>query len=299
MRKFGVLRRLLVREGIVRRADVVEPEPAPWWLLGRVHGEGYLDRLRCGALDVAAERRMRLPWSPNLVIRSRLAVGGTLRAAEMALEDGLAANLAGGTHHAFPGYGEGFCVLNDVAVTVRELLRRRSRRILVVDLDTHQGNGTAVALAGEPRAYTLSVHARNNYPREKPPSSLDVELPDRPGDQVYLDAIESALGTAFEDGRPDLVFYLAGVDVVEGDRYGRLRISEAALAERERLVLETCVRRGTPTVLLLAGGYASSPERTAVLHSFVHRRARAILDRNGDRPVDPTIGTGAVESRSP
>lgn len=280
MAKFPALHRILLRDGLIREADVVEPDPAGWSDLRLVHTEGYLRRLRGGDLGAEGERRLGLPWSEALVRRSRLAVQGTLNAAWMAIRDGVAANLAGGTHHAFPDRGQGYCVLNDVAVTVRVLRRARwVRRALVIDLDVHQGDATAHVFRRARGVYTCSLHGARNYPFRKRRSSLDVPLPDGTADGAYLDAVEEALGRAFEAAVPDLVFYLAGVDPAEGDRYGRLSLTPAGLRDRDACVLEACARREVPAVLLLSGGYASTPARTADLHAQAHRAAREVFGR--------------------
>ncbi|ARA93033.1 histone deacetylase [Rhodothermaceae bacterium RA] len=278
MGKFPALHRLLLEEGLIRPGDVVAPREADWADLLLVHTPEYLSKLAGGRLSRQEERRMGLPWSERLVVRSRLAVQGTINAALMALEDGRAANLAGGTHHAMPGHGEGFCVLNDVAVAIRVLERARwLRRALVVDLDVHQGNGTAAIFADDETAFTFSMHGAKNYPFHKPPSSLDVGLPDGTTDDAYLDALARHLPEAIARARADLVFYLAGIDVLAGDRFGRLALTRAGLYERDRYVLETLARSGLPVVLLLSGGYAPTPEQTADLHAIAHRAAAVVF----------------------
>jgi acetoin utilization deacetylase AcuC-like enzyme len=222
-------------------------------------------------------RRIGVPWSPALWRRSRLAAQGTIEAARAALEQGLAANLAGGTHHAFPGHGEGFCVLNDVAVAIRVLQRDGLlRRALVVDLDVHQGNGTAAIFEGDADVFTYSMHGERNYPARKMRSTLDVGLADGIGDEEYLALLARHLAGILERFVPDLVFYLAGVDPVRGDRYGRLALSDDGLRRRERHVLETCRARGLPVAITIAGGYAATPARTAELHAHVFREARRL-----------------------
>lgn len=274
MGKFPALFRILTAEGRVTAAEIVEPSEASWEELALVHTPDYLRRLETGAFERAELRRLGLPWSPALVRRSRLAVRGTVNAAWMALEDGVAANLAGGTHHAFPDHGEGFCVLNDVGVAVR-LLRRGGwiRRALVIDLDVHQGNGTAAVFADDPDTFTFSMHGARNYPFHKVPSDLDVPLADGTGDADYLTALGRHLRAALEAARPDLVFYLGGVDVLEGDRFGRLSLTRAGLEARDRLVVGTVRDRGHPLTLLLSGGYAENDEETADLHASAHRAA--------------------------
>jgi len=274
MGKFSALRRILETDGLITTRDVVEPREAAWEELELVHTAEYLDKLRHGTLDRAEVRRLGLPWSEALVRRSRLAVRGTVNAAWMALEDGVAANLAGGTHHAFPGHGEGFCVLNDVGVAVR-LLRRGGwiGRALVVDLDVHQGNGNAAVFANDPDTFTFSMHGEGNYPFRKTASDLDVGLPDGTGDDEYEAALSAYLPEALSRARPDLVFYLGGVDVLAGDRFGRLALTRAGLETRDRIVIDTMRMNDLPVTLLLSGGYADSPERTADLHAIAHRAA--------------------------
>jgi acetoin utilization deacetylase AcuC-like enzyme len=274
MGKFPALHRLLLDERIVRAEEVVAPREADWSDLLLVHTRGYLDKLATGAQSRHEERRMGLPWSPALVRRSRLAVQGTMNAMMMALHDGLAGNLAGGTHHAMPDWAEGFCVLNDVAVAVRALQHARwLRRALIVDLDVHQGNGNAAAFADDDEVFTFSIHGAKNYPFRKPPSSLDVGLPDGTGDDDYLRALRHHLPAALAAARPDLVVYLGGIDVRAGDRFGRLALTRSGIAARDRYVIESVLGRGLPLVLLLSGGYAATPEETADLHAIMYREA--------------------------
>ena len=292
MAKFSALRDLLLAEGVIREDEVVAPREADWADLLLVHTRRYLDALATGTLTRAEVRRMGLPQSPALVRRSRLAVQGTVNACSMALVDGLAGNLAGGTHHAMPDRAEGFCVLNDVAVALRVLQRSGwIRRALVVDLDVHQGNGTATAFGGD-RAwpaggvFTLSVHGARNFPFEKPPSTVDVPLADGTGDAAYLGAVARHLPDALRQSQPDLVIYLGGVDVVAGDRFGRLSLTHGGLAARDRRVCETVRDAGVPLCLLLSGGYAArrapgqAPETlaaaTADLHATLYRQAAAV-----------------------
>lgn len=277
MGKFPALHRLLLEEDVIRPEEVVEPREADWADLLLVHTRDYLGKLASGTQSRQEERRMGLPWSPALVRRSRLAVQGTINAALMALHDGLAGNLAGGTHHAMPGHGEGFCVLNDVAVALRVLERSRwIHRALIVDLDVHHGNGNAAFFADDPDVFTLSVHGAKNYPFRKPPSSLDVALPDGTTDDAYLDALARHLPAALDAARPDLVVYLGGIDVLAGDRFGRLALSRDGLHRRDRFVIERVHERGLPLVLLLSGGYAKTPGTTADLHATMYREAAAV-----------------------
>ena len=292
MGKFSALHHLLLSEGVVGQHEIVEPREADWSDLALVHTQRYLDALADGTMTKAEIRRMGLPWSPALVRRSRLAVQGTIHACMMALMDGIAGNLAGGTHHAMPDHAEGFCVLNDVAVAVR-VLRRSGwvRRALVVDLDVHQGNGTAHVFGGDRSwpdggVFTMSMHGARNFPFEKPPSTLDLSLPDGTGDSEYLDALAEALPLALRQSAPDLVVYLGGVDVVAEDRFGRLALSRNGFASRDRFVCETVRDADIPLCLLLSGGYAArrqpglAPETlaaaTADLHATMYREAAAV-----------------------
>jgi acetoin utilization deacetylase AcuC-like enzyme len=209
-------------------------------------------------------------------------VQGSLNAARMALQDGIAANLAGGTHHAFPDHGEGYCVLNDVAIAIRALLRDGDiRRALVVDLDVHQGNGTAAIFERDPRVFTFSMHGERNYPWHKMTSSLDVGLPDRMEDEAYLTQLEQHLPEVITTARPDLAFYLAGVDTAAGDRFGRLSLTREGLHRRDRMALEALRKAGIPVALVMSGGYAKSPDLTADLHAIAHREAARIFDGSG------------------
>jgi len=284
MAKYPLLFERLRAAGLVGERDLIEPAEAALEDLRLVHTEDYLGQLTAGALDAAAVRRIGVPWSPALWRRSRLAVQGTLEAARAALDDGLAANLAGGTHHAFPGHGEGFCVLNDVAVAIRALQRdARVRRALVIDLDVHQGNGTAAIFENDASVFTFSMHGERNYPTRKMCSTLDVGLGDGVGDDEYLTLLRRHLDAIFAGFVPDVVFYLAGVDPARGDRYGRLALSDQGLRLRERCVLEACGSRGLPVVITIAGGYAPTPQRTAELHSIVFQEADALTRRSSAR----------------
>ncbi|MFP4228409.1 MAG: histone deacetylase [Salinivenus sp.] len=278
MAKFPALHRRLLEEGLLLPSDVVTPRQADWADLRRVHTAEYLSHLAHGTLSDRAERRMGLPWSKRLVYRSRLAVQGTINAAFMALTDGVAANLAGGTHHAFPDHGEGFCVLNDVAVAVRVLQSACwVRRVLIVDLDVHQGNANAAFFAEDDAVFTFSMHGAKNYPFEKPPSSLDVPLADDTTDDAYLTTLHTYLPDTFDAVRPDLVFYLGGIDVAANDRFGRMALTRDGLHARDRYVLEQIRTRSLPVVLLLSGGYAKTPDRTADLHAITHREAARVF----------------------
>jgi acetoin utilization deacetylase AcuC-like enzyme len=243
-----------------------------------VHTRTYVERVLGGSLEEEAAKRIGVPWTPAFARRSRLAVQGTIDAARMALEDGIAANLAGGTHHAHAGRGEGYCVFNDVAVAIRVLQREALiARALIVDLDVHQGNGTAAIFEGEESVFTFSMHGEKNYPLRKERSSLDLPLPDKLDDETYLALLAEHLPNVIERARPDLLVYLAGVDVVSGDRFGRLALTRDGLAARDHFVLATAHERGLPILLVLAGGYAKTAEITADLHAIVHREAARVF----------------------
>jgi acetoin utilization deacetylase AcuC-like enzyme len=277
MRKYPLLYGLLEADGIAVPAAMLRPDEIPLELLARVHTGGYLRQLATGSLTAGDLRRLGLPWSPALWRRARLVAQGTLLALHAALEDGVAGNLAGGTHHAFADRGEGFCMLNDVAVALRALLDRGAiGRALIVDVDVHQGNGTAAIFERDPAVFTLSLHGERNYPAIKMRSSLDIGLPDGTTDTQYLGALEAGWDVALAAGRPDLVVYLAGVDPAADDRLGRMRLSEQGLLARDRFVLENSRRAGLPVGIVLGGGYATTPERTAWLHANTFRVAHRL-----------------------
>jgi len=279
MSKYPLLRDQLLTEGVLALGDFLEPEPIDIQDLGLVHTPEYLGKLQSSRLSAAEQRRLGLPWSDDLWRRSRLAAGGTLLAARAALSDGLAANLAGGTHHAFAGHGEGFCVFNDVAVAIGKLRAERAiERAAVIDLDVHQGNGTAAIFDAVDQVFTFSMHGERNYPLNKMRSNLDVPLRDGAGDAEYLDALQRHLPKVLE-ADADMAFYLAGVDVAAGDRYGKLALTEDGIRRRDRLVIEAVRERGVPLTIVLAGGYAASRTRTAELHAHAFREAVAYAAR--------------------
>lgn len=276
MAKYALLREALVAGGVVTEAELAEPEAAPRSALARVHTADYLERIERGALERLAARRLGFPWSPALVERSRRSVGATLAAARAALERGAAGSLAGGTHHAFADRGEGYCVFNDVAVAARALAAEgRIRRALVVDLDVHQGDGTAAIFAGDPAVYTYSVHGARNYPFRKERSDLDVALADGTGDAEYLAALDATLPRALLAAAPDLVFYIAGADPYAGDRLGRLALTRAGLARRDDYVFGLCREHALPVAVVLGGGYARDVGEVVAIHVETFRRLRA------------------------
>jgi acetoin utilization deacetylase AcuC-like enzyme len=267
MQKYALLRQRVVVSRLVPERDLRVPESAGEEQLALAHDRDYIRRVFDGGLTEAELKRIGFPWSPEMVERSRRSSGATLAACRAALADGCAVNLAGGTHHAFRDRGEGFCVFNDSAVAARTLLHEgRVRRVVVIDCDVHQGNGTAVLFAGDPAVLTFSVHSATNYPLRKEVSDLDVALPDRAGDAVYLDALDAALWKALAAARADLAIYVSGADPFEDDRLGRLSVSRNGLAERDRMVFEACRAEGLPVAVTMAGGYARRVEDTVAIH---------------------------------
>ncbi len=278
IRKFELVRDRLLREGTLRPADIIEPQPAPLADVLLVHTEDYVTRLRAGTLTPREIRRLGLPWSKALVRRSFLATGGTLNAARWALNARVGSNLAGGTHHAYPDRGEGFCVLNDVAIAIRVLQRDGLiKRAAIVDCDVHQGNGTAAIFAGDESVFTFSMHGAKNYPLFKERSTLDVELPDATTDETYLEALAQHLPSVFASS-PDIVFYLGGADPYLGDKLGRLALTIEGLRARDELVLSGCCTRNVPVTTVMSGGYAAEISDTVEIHCNTIRAARAIFD---------------------
>lgn len=267
-----------VRETLAAQLEVLDPPRPSWEQVERVHGAAYLKKLNFGTLEPKELRLLGLPWSPNLVERALRATGGTLAAANDALETGLGINLAGGTHHAYPDHGEGFCTLNDVAITIRDLFETRDlQRILVLDLDVHQGNGTAHIFESDPRVFTLSVHGERNYPFHKERSSLDVGLDDWITDHDYFAVLESRVFPALEAFKPQLVFYLAGVDVLSKDRFGRFSLSLQGAKARDASVFSWCKNAGVPVVSLMSGGYNRDPKATVEAHANTVRAALEVF----------------------
>ena len=274
IRKFELVRDRLLAEGTLEPRELIEPAAAHPADVLLVHDEDYVTRLRAGELTARELRRLALPWSEALVRRSFFAVGGTLLAAQWALQDGIASNLAGGTHHSFADHGAGFCVLNDVAIAIRTLQRNGSiRRAAVVDCDVHQGDGTATIFTGDETVFTFSIHGKNNYPLNKSCSSLDIELPDGTTDTSYLAQLKRGLQSVFEH-EPEIVFYLAGADPFEGDKLGRLALTIEGLCTRDRLVLASCRAHGVPVATVMSGGYASDIDDTVEIHCNTIREAK-------------------------
>ncbi len=280
MSKYGYLRQVLVEQRLLPvEGGTIAPGPAGFAQISAVHDPGFVDRVFHNACRPEETRAIGLPDTPAVTRRARLSAGGTLLAACLALDHGLALNAAGGSHHAGPSGGAGYCVFNDVAVAARALLDEgRLSRVLVVDLDVHQGDGTAAIFAAEPGVFTLSVHAARNYPARKARSSLDVGLPDGTDDAGFLGAVSAALERAFDAARPELVFYNAGVDPHQDDRLGRLALTDAGLAARDRLVIAAARTRGVPLAGVLGGGYDNDIIALARRHAILFQEARRAFD---------------------
>ena len=278
IRKFELVRDKLLAEGTLEPAELVEPSPAPLEDVLLVHTSDYISRLCNGTLTPKEIRRLGLPWSESLVQRSFYAVGGTLAASRAALAEGYSSNLAGGTHHSFADRGEGFCVLNDVAIAIRAMrVRKLIQRAAIVDCDVHQGNGTATIFAGDTNTFTLSIHGANNYPLFKARSTLDVELADGTSDAEYMETLASHLPAAFA-GDPDIVFYIAGSDPYEGDKLGRLALSIDGLRKRDACVLHECYEREVPIVTVMSGGYGKDINDTIEIHCNTIRMVKEIFE---------------------
>ena len=274
MAKYSRLRERILAEGIIGADRLHEAPAAGWDDLRLVHDPAYVDAVANGTVPPDIQRRIGFPWSPQMVERARRSVGATIAAAQAALDDGAAANLAGGTHHAFADRGEGFCVFNDVAVASRVLQRDdHARRIAIVDLDVHQGNGTAAIFAGDPSVFTFSMHGAQNFPFRKEISDLDVPLADGMGDAEYLELLQAHLPSVLNSHQPDFVFYLAGADPYEGDRLGRLKLTIDGLRRRDEMVMGACRAAGLPLAISMSGGYASDIDAIVTIHTNTIRTA--------------------------
>ena len=278
IRKFELVRERLLAEGTLEPAEIVEPSPALLEDVLLVHTEDYVTRLCNGQLTSKELRRLGLPWSESLVRRSFYAVGGTVAASHVALAEGYCSNLAGGTHHSFADRGEGFCVLNDVAIAIRSMRAKNLiRRAAIVDCDVHQGNGTATIFAGDHETFTFSMHGANNYPLFKAQSTLDVELPDGTGDDKYLETLARHLPVVFAHN-PEIVFYLAGADPFANDNLGKLSLSIDGLRERDSYVLRECYEREVPVVTVMSGGYGKDINDTVEIHCNTIRTVKKVFE---------------------
>ena len=288
MVKYSMLRERVAQDGICGPGELLTPRAVTDEEILRAHTPDYLRRVVCGKLSDKEMRRIGFPWSEKMVERSRRASGGTLGACLTALEEGFAANLAGGTHHAFSARGEGYCVFNDSAIAARAVQDAGLvERVLIIDTDVHQGNGTAEILRTDPTVFTFSIHGAKNFPFRKEESDLDAPLPDGTDDTEFLAALERGLEAALDAADAELAIYLAGADPFEGDRLGRLSVTKEGLAEPDRIVLETCTERSIPVATTMAGGYATEVEDTVDVHLQSIRRAADLLKSTADRSKEP------------
>jgi acetoin utilization deacetylase AcuC-like enzyme len=273
--KYRLIKEKLLRDQIAGPEDFVEPRAASEDDIALVHQREYIRKLQAGKLSYLEILRLEIPYSPELVRAVWLATGGSILAGQLALQDGACANIGGGFHHAYPDHGEGFCVLNDFAVAIRRLQKDKTiERAMTVDCDVHHGNGTAAIFAGDASVFTLSIHQENNYPYPKPPSTLDINLPDGAEDAEYLEELGKGLGLALAKFQPELIFFVAGADPYRDDQLGGLRLSLDGLERRDRLVFEKARAKNIPVAVTLAGGYARRVEDTIQIHTNTIRVAK-------------------------
>jgi acetoin utilization deacetylase AcuC-like enzyme len=266
-RKYRMIRDRMLQEGFASGADIVQPEPATDEDILRIHDPAWVNRLKTGTLSFLELRQLEIPYSHEMVEAFWLAAGGTTLAARLALKDGIGFNIGGGFHHAFPGHGEGFCAIHDVAVAIRTLQSEQLiDKAMVMDTDVHQGNGTAGIFAVDPTVFTLSIHQLNNYPSEKPASNIDVNLEDGTGDEEYLERLGAACEDAFQQFTPQLLMYVAGADPYREDQLGGLNLSMEGLEARDQLVFDAARKREIPVAVSLAGGYSRDVEDTVTIH---------------------------------
>jgi len=278
--KFKMVHDALLDEGLADQADFLLPEPAADEDVRRVHTPAYVQKLQTDSLTLSERMKLEIPVSELTVQAFWLSAGGSILAGREALRDGFGANLSGGFHHAYPGHGEGFCMLHDVAIAIRALQARGSiRTAMTVDTDVHHGNGTAAIFANDASVYTLSIHQENNYPMPKPPSDLDIGLEDGTRDAEYLDALEEGLIHSLKTMTPDLIFYVGGADPYREDQLGGLALTMEGLQKRDRLVFEHARRRGIPVASTMAGGYARRVVDTVRIHVNTIVAARDVMSQ--------------------
>jgi len=278
--KFRLIHDALLAEGIAKPSDFLEPEPARDEDILRVHTPAYVNKLKTGSLTLSERMKLEIPLSEATRMGFWLAAGGSILAGQKALEDGFAANLSGGFHHAYPGHGEGFCMIHDVGVAIRSLQAAgRIRTAMTVDTDVHHGNGTAAIFGNDASVYTLSIHQENNYPMPKPPSDEDIGLDDGARDAEYLDALEGGVAGALKKMTPDLIFYVGGADPYREDQLGGLALTIEGLQKRDRLVFEHARLRGIPVASTLAGGYARHVADTVRIHVNTIVAARDVMSQ--------------------
>lgn len=266
--KFRLIYEMLLRENLASAEDFLRPGPASDKDILRVHTVDWVRKLKTGTLTASDVMRLEVPYSPELVEAVWLAAGGSILAGQMALRDGFGSNLSGGFHHAYPEHGEGFCAIHDVAVAIRRLQADGAiKKAIVVDTDVHHGNGTAAIFREDPTVFTLSIHQLNNYPGHKPPSNVDLNMDDRVEDEEYLGALIPAVQQSLDSFKPDIIFYVGGVDPYREDQLGGLSLTKEGLKKRDRSVFEEARRRGIPVATTLAGGYARRVEDTVRIHA--------------------------------
>jgi acetoin utilization deacetylase AcuC-like enzyme len=271
---------MLLREGIAVAEDFLRPEPASDDDLRRVHTADWVHKLKTGTLTASEVMNLEVPYSRELVEAVWLAAGGTILAGQCALRDGFGSNLSGGFHHAYPGHGEGFCAINDVAVGIRKLQADGAvKKAIVVDTDVHHGNGTAAIFRNDPTVFTVSIHQENNYPAHKPPSSIDLNMDDRADDDEYLAALTPAVQKALDEFQPDILFYVGGADPYCEDQLGGLSLTKGGLKQRDRSVFEAARQRKIPVATTLAGGYARRVEDTIRIHVNTIVAAREVAEK--------------------
>ena len=279
-KKYRWLKDRMLRSRFAEPEDFVEPEPATDDDVRLVHEAEYVAKLRNGTLNYQDILRLEIAYSRQMVEAFWLAAGGSALAARLAMKDGIGFNMGGGFHHAFPGHGEGFCAINDIAIAVRRLQADgRIKKAMVVDADVHHGNGTAAVFGDDPTVFTLSIHQFNNYPSEKPLSSLDIHLADGTGDAEYLNRLGNGYRAALSMFRPELILYAAGADPYAEDQLGGLSLTFEGLMERDRLVIRTALTQGIPVAIVLAGGYAESVEDTITIHANTAAVAKDVLEK--------------------
>ncbi|MBD2566854.1 histone deacetylase [Anabaena lutea] len=280
MSKFRQLYELLLADEVAYSEQIHIPERPPQELIELIHTPSYVQSYCDGTLEPKAQRRIGLPWSPALANRTCVAVGGTILTAKLAISHGLACNTAGGTHHAFPSYGSGFCIFNDLAVASRVVQKLGlAQKILIVDLDVHQGDGTAFIFQNDDSVFTFSMHCEVNFPDTKQKSDLDIPLPVGIEDDIYLQVLAHYLPDVLSQVKPDLVFYDAGVDTHIADKLGKLALTDTGIFRREMLVLNTCVSAGYPVACVIGGGYADDMKSLVWRHSLLHRAASQVYQQ--------------------
>ncbi|WP_372371095.1 histone deacetylase [Candidatus Uabimicrobium sp. HlEnr_7] len=277
MEKFRLLYERLLRTRIITKNDIVSPEPVTQEMIKIAHSQDYVDNFFANNLDVKRAKRIGLPWSEQLALRATYSIGGTLLTAKLALENGIACHLAGGTHHSHFNFGSGFCIFNDLAITALTLIEQQlADLIFILDCDVHQGDGTATIFQNNTDVFTCSIHCKNNFPLQKPDSDLDIALEKDIGDDEYMVALRQGLSAMLEF-EPDLVIYDAGVDVHEDDALGKLSMTSQGIAARDYLVLKTCVDNGVPVATVIGGGYHKNLDGLVRRHCVIHEQARQFV----------------------